>query len=107
MFPTDKVAVHGLHSVFEHHAAMTPISLNAFLQEFQDSFPVAVNKLRAGLPRSETRNFHIWQGFDIGDMVDLPYFYGSQPRAWAAVPNHRSEGPVMADQCPLSASPIS
>ena len=27
LFPPDAVAVVGLHTVFEHHAAMTPVSL--------------------------------------------------------------------------------
>ncbi|MFQ5557904.1 MAG: peroxiredoxin family protein [Acidimicrobiales bacterium] len=33
----------GLHSVFEHHAAMTPVSLAAFLHEYRVSFPVGVD----------------------------------------------------------------
>ena len=32
-FPKDQVAVLGLHTVFEHHDAMTPVSLQAFLLE--------------------------------------------------------------------------
>ncbi|MFQ3245205.1 MAG: peroxiredoxin [Arenicella sp.] len=42
-FPSDKVAVIGLHTVFEHHSAMTPVSLQAFLHEFRVTFPVAVD----------------------------------------------------------------
>ncbi|MGB5871318.1 MAG: redoxin domain-containing protein [Albidovulum sp.] len=42
-FPGDQLAVIGLHSVFEHHAAMTPVSLAAFLHEFRVTFPVAVD----------------------------------------------------------------
>jgi peroxiredoxin len=42
-FPAEKVAVIGLHTVFEHHAAMTPVSLKAFLHEFRITFPVAVD----------------------------------------------------------------
>ena len=37
------VAVIGLHTVFEHHAAMTPISLQAFLHEYRIRFPVGVD----------------------------------------------------------------
>ncbi|AZV78656.1 TlpA family protein disulfide reductase [Parasedimentitalea marina] len=48
MFPADQVAVLGLHCVFEHHAAMTPVSLNAFLQEFQVTFPIAVDAAGEG-----------------------------------------------------------
>ena len=32
-FADEDVAVIGLHTVFEHHAAMTPVSLEAFLHE--------------------------------------------------------------------------
>lgn len=43
IFPEEHLAVLGLHTVFEHHAAMTPISLQAFLHEYQISFPVGVD----------------------------------------------------------------
>jgi peroxiredoxin len=42
-FPRDDVAVIGLHTVFEHHAAMTPVSLEAFLHEYRITFPVGVD----------------------------------------------------------------
>ena len=34
-FSSDDVAVLGLHTVFEHHAAMTPVSLKAFAYEYK------------------------------------------------------------------------
>ncbi len=37
------VTVLGLHTVFEHHAAMTPVSLEAFLHEYRITFPVGVD----------------------------------------------------------------
>jgi peroxiredoxin len=40
----DDLVVLGLHSVFEHHAAMTPIALEAFLHEYRIAFPVAVDR---------------------------------------------------------------
>lgn len=43
IFSPDKVAVIGIHTVFEHHAAMTPVALDAFLHEYRISFPVAVD----------------------------------------------------------------
>ncbi len=43
-FSRDQVVVIGLHTVFEHHAAMTPTSLEAFLFEYGLSFPVAVDQ---------------------------------------------------------------
>ncbi len=40
----DDLTVLGLHSVFEHHEAMTPVSLKAFLYEYRITFPVAVDQ---------------------------------------------------------------
>lgn len=40
----DDLVVLGLHSVFEHHAAMTPVALEAFLHEYRIAFPVAVDR---------------------------------------------------------------
>lgn len=52
-FDPARVAVIGLHSVFEHHAAMTPVSLRAFLHEYRIRFPVAVDAPGDGpLPRT-------------------------------------------------------
>lgn len=52
-FPADAVAVLGLHTVFEHHAAMTPVSLAAFLHEYKITFPVGVDVTGKGhLPRT-------------------------------------------------------
>ena len=42
-FSTEQVAVLGLHSVFEHHAAMQPHALEVFLHEYRIGFPVAVD----------------------------------------------------------------
>ena len=42
-FPEDQVAVIGLHTVFEHHAAMTPVSLAAFIEGYRITFPVGVD----------------------------------------------------------------
>ncbi len=43
------VTVLGLHTVFEHHAAMTPTSLEAFLYEYRIGFPVGVDQHLAGV----------------------------------------------------------
>lgn len=42
-FPEESVAVVGLHTVFEHHDAMLPVSLRAFLHEYRVRFPVGVD----------------------------------------------------------------
>ena len=47
-FRPQDVVVIGLHCVFEHHAAMRPVSLRAFLHEYRIRFPVAVAVDMAG-----------------------------------------------------------
>lgn len=43
-FPPDKLRVVGLHTVFEHHDAMGPVSLKAFMHEYRISFPVGIDQ---------------------------------------------------------------
>lgn len=43
VFPEDRVAVLGLHTVFEHHTAMAPVALQVFLHEYRIQFPVGVD----------------------------------------------------------------
>ena len=45
----DAVTVLGLHTVFEHHEAMTPTSLEAFLHEYRITFPVGVDAHAPGV----------------------------------------------------------
>ncbi|MCC7283270.1 MAG: redoxin domain-containing protein [Acetobacteraceae bacterium] len=54
LFPADQVAVIGLHTVFEHHAAMTPVSLGAFIHEYRLGFPIGVDRPgeRGPIPRT-------------------------------------------------------
>ncbi|VDC26674.1 TlpA disulfide reductase family protein [Pseudogemmobacter humi] len=52
-FRAEDVTVLGLHSVFEHHEAMTPVALKAFLHEYRIRFPVAVDMPGKGpMPRT-------------------------------------------------------
>lgn len=44
MFEGSEVAVVGLHTVFEHHAAMTPVALKAFVHENRLSFPIGIDR---------------------------------------------------------------
>lgn len=44
LFPSEEVAVLGIHTVFEHHAAMTDVSLAAFIHEYRLKFPIAVDQ---------------------------------------------------------------
>ncbi len=43
-FPPGRVQVIGLHTVFEHHAAMGEIALRAFLHEYRIRFPVGIDR---------------------------------------------------------------
>jgi len=44
VFPDEHVAVVGLHTVFEHHGAMTPVSLEAFIHEYRLTHPIGVDR---------------------------------------------------------------
>ena len=45
----DDVTLLGIHTVFEHHEAMTPVSLEAFLHEYRITFPVGVDAHTPGV----------------------------------------------------------
>ncbi len=47
-FSGPDLVVVGLHTVFEHHAAMTPVSLQAYLHEFRVTMPVGVDRNDGG-----------------------------------------------------------
>ena len=53
-FEREPVQVLGLHSVFEHHSAMSPLSLRAFVHEYRITYPVGIDQAVAGqtLPRT-------------------------------------------------------
>lgn len=44
VFGKTDLAILGLHTVFEHHAAMKPVSLQAFIHEFKINYPVGVDE---------------------------------------------------------------
>ncbi|HWL31145.1 MAG TPA: TlpA disulfide reductase family protein [Xanthobacteraceae bacterium] len=44
IFGPSDLQVIGLHTVFEHHAAMTPVALEAFIHEYRLTFPIAVDR---------------------------------------------------------------
>jgi hypothetical protein len=43
-FPSDRLKVIGLHSVFEHHDAMTPAALKAFVYEYRLRFAIGIDQ---------------------------------------------------------------
>lgn len=64
------VAVVGLHTVFEHHAAMTPVALEAFLHEYRITHPVGVDAGVAGDPMPATMRRYGMQGTPTLMLID-------------------------------------
>lgn len=62
--------VLGLHTVFEHHAAMTPTSLEAFLYEYRIQFPVGVDEHLEGDDTPVTMRRYGLQGTPSLIMID-------------------------------------
>ena len=56
------VTVIGLHTVFEHHAAMTPVALEAFIHEYRLTFPIAVDRPGEAGPIPRTMAAYQLQG---------------------------------------------
>ena len=71
-FADEDVAVIGLHTVFEHHAAMTPVSLEAFLHENRIRFPVGVDAAAADAadPIPVTMRLYGFQGTPSLVLID-------------------------------------
>jgi peroxiredoxin len=71
IFAKAPVKVIGLHMVFEHHDAMTPVSLRAFLHENRVTFPVAVDASRHPTdPIPETMALYGMQGTPTMMLID-------------------------------------
>ena len=71
MFGKAAVKVIGLHTVFEHHEAMTPVSLKAFLHENRITFPVGVDTPRhPHNPIPETMQLYGMQGTPTMLLID-------------------------------------
>lgn len=67
----DTLAVVGIHTVFEHHAAMGPVSLEAFLHEYKITFPVAVDSAATdGGPIPQTMAAYGFQGTPSTVVID-------------------------------------
>lgn len=62
LFRNTDLAVIGLHTVFEHHAAMTPVSLEAFIHEYKLAFPIGVDQPGDGTPIPVTMQRFRMQG---------------------------------------------
>ena len=83
-FSRDEVMVLGLHSVFEHHAAMTPTALEAFLFEYGIGFPVAVDAPGIDGAIPQTMQSYAMQGTPTLILIDRlgqrrAQYFGSVP----------------------------
>lgn len=54
VFADTDLQIIGIHTVFEHHAAMTPVTLRAFLHEYRLESPVGVDRAEPGSDIPET-----------------------------------------------------
>jgi len=70
LFDPAEVAVIGLHTVFEHHAAMTPVSLRAFVHEYRVEFPVGIDEPGAAGPIPRTMAAYGMQGTPSLMLID-------------------------------------
>jgi len=64
------LAVIGLHTVFEHHEAMTPVSLEAFIHEYRIAFPVGVDKPGESSPVPQTMAAYGFRGTPSTVLID-------------------------------------
>jgi hypothetical protein len=69
-FEPEGLAVIGMHSVFEHHDAMRPQALAAFLHEYRISDPVLVDAHRDGDPVPQTMRAYGWRGTPSLTLID-------------------------------------
>jgi hypothetical protein len=70
MFPADRLAVIGLHTVFEHHEAQGPLALEAFVHEYRYTFPVGVDEHADGDPLPLTMRAYAMQGTPTLILID-------------------------------------
>jgi len=70
MFPPERLAVIGLHTVFEHHEAQGLLALEAFLHEYRYSFPVGVDEYAEGDPLPLTMRAYAMQGTPTLILID-------------------------------------
>lgn len=66
----DDIAVVGLHTVFEHHAAMAPVSLEAFIHEYRLTMPIGVDQAGDGTPIPITMQRYGMRGTPTTIVID-------------------------------------
>ena len=66
----DNMAVISLHTVFEHHAVMTPEALRVYIHEFRVPFPVGVDQPGGDDPIPATMRAYRMQGTPTNLLID-------------------------------------
>ncbi len=70
LFARAPLAVIGLHTVFEHHAAMGLESLRAFVHEYRINYPVGVDEPGSDGPIPRTMQAYAMQGTPTLVLID-------------------------------------
>jgi len=70
LFANQGVVVIGLHTVFEHHQAMTPLALEAFIHEYGLTFPIGVDRPAADSPVPCTMQAYGFRGTPSLVLID-------------------------------------
>lgn len=74
MFRGSGVSVIGLHTVFEHHAAMTDVALEAFIHEYRLTFPIGVDEAATSGPIPTTMAAYDFRGTPSTVLIDRAGF---------------------------------
>jgi hypothetical protein len=69
-FDPAHVAVIGIHTVFEHHEAMTPAALAAFIHEYRLTFPTGIDQPGNPGPIPQTMAAYAMQGTPSLILID-------------------------------------
>jgi hypothetical protein len=69
-FDPRKLAVLGLHSVFEHHDVMTPAALRVFVHEYRLTFPIAIDQASDHHPLPQTMEAYSMRGTPTLVLID-------------------------------------
>ena len=70
MFANADLSVIGLHTVFEHHAAMTDVALEAFIHEYRLTFPIGVDQPGSDGPLPVTMATYGFRGTPSTVLID-------------------------------------
>jgi thiol-disulfide isomerase/thioredoxin len=117
------LVILGLHTVFEHHEAMTPLALEAFIHEYRITYPVGVDLPAVDGPIPHTMAAYRMRGtpttlifdrdgklrhhsFGAEDDLALGFLLGSLLAIPASAAPHAHPGAHKGDGCDDGVCPI-